>query len=1140
MKFSKIPLNPFVGLHPFSEDEAELFFGREKESGQILQKLIDKRFLAISGESCSGKTSLIRAGLISRLRAGFEVEDRANWLTMEFEPGKLPLENMAVALLDEFNDETNIENIQHLVRKMRVKGAQAILNEIIFEFDDQDTNLLFVVDRFEDIFRYGLDNIDETARQDLPNFISILLELSQQKLPIFIIILLRSDFLPDCKNYPELHELIDKNLFELRMLEEDALKQVIVKPVQSYGKRITAPLIQRLLDDIQAVDYKLPALQHVLMQTWEKWAETRMGPLDISHYEAVGTVENAVSLHAGEALTGMTEREKELTERLFRTLIYIDSLGRITCCAVYLSAMNSIIGGRGNEIAKIIDLFYSGGRSLISISEDIIKNDLIVDISNGSLTMLWKTYQEWVEKEREAVTFYSLLTESARHYFNGTGPLWDSDMVQEAREWKEANKINKFWARRYDTHYEEALDFLDKSESILVQDNKAGKPSVWERFKKMKFLAAIIIIAVVSIVSLGHFFNNEISDNTGQPETGLLSPRFKKQTGDEAGKVNENDNAASGIGKIPLDSLVLILAQKKMVPKAENAESSLAAQEDQQPKVPTEQESPSGVVDRNITKSGNSNPTSEIAKMEEMFWNSAQNALKYNNWLSASHFLAKVAGMTTDSMRYRHCVEDLYKLNRTLLLVSQITCNRKIYGANFSPHGELIVTWGADSSATVWSVRNGAPVSNPLNHHGDVWGAIFSPDRRRILTWSSDSTLRLWGGKDKIKNLQTMRHDDNVIGAEFSKTGELILSWGSDATARLWNSVTGLPAANIMKQPGGIKNAFFSHDDHYILTLGYDGEARVWSAKNGSLVSTFGKYRNRGQEIYGACFNHRDSRVLLWSHRNIFLWNMENMEEVFSPIELPYGMLEGACFSHNDRVILTWDGYQYARLWDAKTGKEKFNPVSHNGAVLGGQFSPTDNSFLSWGMGGAVRISNSLDGSPLFSPVYFRGVVRGAEFMNNGRYFLAWSHDGSARIWNAANGSPASSIILHPFPISGVITDSGKDLLLTWSGDDNTVKIWKTFLREPADFSDLPRADCDFPHQYLDLLVDVLTGTTVNERGNLMILRPGEWHLKKELYRQIAEEHWKVCRYKQANFYAKQKEMWGSKNFSQALTRQKK
>src|SRR6185369_3094739 len=145
------PENPFVGLRPFKSDEGLLFFGRREQTLELLQQLQQSRFLAVVGSSGCGKSSLIRAGLIPKLQAGFLVEERDRWHIAAMKPGDAPLQNLATALLEAISIQQSATNISELVEEIRIAGAQAIIDRFESSLAESDANVLLLIDQFEEI-----------------------------------------------------------------------------------------------------------------------------------------------------------------------------------------------------------------------------------------------------------------------------------------------------------------------------------------------------------------------------------------------------------------------------------------------------------------------------------------------------------------------------------------------------------------------------------------------------------------------------------------------------------------------------------------------------------------------------------------------------------------------------------------------------------------------------------------------------------------------------------------------------------------------------------------------------------------------------------------------------------------------------
>lgn len=229
------PVNPFVGLRPFRSDEGLLFFGRREQTLELLHQLQLSRFLSVVGSSGCGKSSLIRAGLIPKLEAGFLVEQRDQWRIATAKPGDAPLLNLAQSLVKSFSDQSNSADVAALVEGMRTVCAQAVVEFLTTRLKDSDANLLLLIDQFEELFTFGrygqaevVDAEDtrskeaqmaerverERRRDEAADFVSIMLGLAEQReLPIYVVMTMRSDFLGDCDVFYRLPEAINESQY---------------------------------------------------------------------------------------------------------------------------------------------------------------------------------------------------------------------------------------------------------------------------------------------------------------------------------------------------------------------------------------------------------------------------------------------------------------------------------------------------------------------------------------------------------------------------------------------------------------------------------------------------------------------------------------------------------------------------------------------------------------------------------------------------------------------------------------------------------------------------------------------------------------------------------------------------------------
>ena len=311
--------NPYVGLRPYDVDESILFFGRNEQTFELLQRLHQHHFVAVVGSSGCGKSSLLRAGLIPALKAGYLVDDSDHWFIAIMKPGQSPLYNLAEAILLLINPATDAVTVAAIVQKIKEEGADALLNIIAPLRKEHNANFFLLVDQFEELFRFAMDQKDVAKKDEAIDFVNIMLELSQQSsIPFYVVLTMRSDFIGDCDQFYGLPEAMNKSQYLVPRLNRMELKTVIEGPAKLYGGKINPALTSLLLNELGKVKDELPLLQHALMRIWEyEMNVNKSGELDLEDYESIGGIEKALSNHADEALTGMSERNWGITKRSY-------------------------------------------------------------------------------------------------------------------------------------------------------------------------------------------------------------------------------------------------------------------------------------------------------------------------------------------------------------------------------------------------------------------------------------------------------------------------------------------------------------------------------------------------------------------------------------------------------------------------------------------------------------------------------------------------------------------------------------------------------------------------------------------------------------------------------------------------------
>jgi tetratricopeptide (TPR) repeat protein len=495
--------NPFPGLRPFEPDEDHLFFGREKEIDELLRRLRSTRFLQVVGASGSGKSSLVRSGLIPALHSGFMARAGTDWRVLIFRPGADPIGNLAASLNapDVLGTQgelasTNKILLEATLRRSTLGLVEAVRQERI----PHDDNILVVVDQFEELFRFRRSRHIENSRDEAVAFFKLLLEAAQQTdIPIYIALTMRADFIGDCMEFPGLPQSVNSGLYLVPRMTRDELRSAITGPVAVAGGDITQRLVLRLLNDLGDDQDQLPVLQHALMRTWDHWKSRRQRgeSIDIQDYEAVGGLRNAMSLHAEEAYEEAgAHHSRVIAEKMFKALTdtFSDSRGGRRPTSV--EELAAICEAPEAEVIQVIDIFRKSGRSFLTPPPAVaLHSQSIVDLSHESLMRCWTRLITWAEEEKESARSYIRISQAASWCTDCTGGLWIDPQLETGLQWRHESRPTAAWAQRYDSNFTEAMDFLDRSEQEREQESKKER-----RRKQARQTAIYVLVLLLSIV----------------------------------------------------------------------------------------------------------------------------------------------------------------------------------------------------------------------------------------------------------------------------------------------------------------------------------------------------------------------------------------------------------------------------------------------------------------------------------------------------------------------------------------------------------------------------------------------------------------------------------------------------------------
>ncbi|MBP6898770.1 MAG: hypothetical protein KBC73_01715 [Burkholderiaceae bacterium] len=501
--------NPFPGLRPFEAEDTHLFFGRDGQSTAIISLLARTRFVAVIGTSGSGKSSLVRAGLLPQLEGGLMASAGANWRIAVSTPGDAPMHHLATALaapqvLGRKGDEAELRRAQ--IEAVLRRGSLGLLEALEQARLDADENLLVVVDQFEELFRMSRLR-GEAGAAEAADFVALLLEATRQSTqPVYVVLTMRSDYLGDCARFRGLPEALNQGQYLVPRMSRDERRAAIEGPVAVGGAQIAPRLVQRLLNEVGDNPDQLPLLQHALMRCWNAWADSAGAdePIDQAHYEAVGTMQSALSRHADEALNGLPAERRPIARRLFQRLCERAADYRESRRPTRVAELLEVTGADLATLAEVVGAFRGGDRGFLALRPPQLAPDTVVDISHEALIRQWQTLRDWVAAEAGAAALYLRLAEDAeRHGQNKVAP-WVDPQLRAAEDWRRDWQPSEAWARRYHPGYAQAMAFLD----LGVQERGRSRLGRWATW------GAVALLLVVAPVVWTLYAKNQELDRS--------------------------------------------------------------------------------------------------------------------------------------------------------------------------------------------------------------------------------------------------------------------------------------------------------------------------------------------------------------------------------------------------------------------------------------------------------------------------------------------------------------------------------------------------------------------------------------------------------------------------------------------------
>jgi WD40 repeat protein/DNA-binding SARP family transcriptional activator len=1028
---------PFKGLDFFDVDDAPLFFGRELLTASLVAQLRENpRLLVVIGASGSGKSSIVRAGLIPALRKGGPLADGSqppegsdHWQVHVITPTAHPLEALASSFTRDAESVTATATLMDdLGRDPRslylfLRRQTADLRRQTAAGDQPSStggHPLLVVDQFEELFTLCRDEYERVAFID--NLMTAIAPSAAFLLTLVIAI--RADFYPQLAQYPELRLGTARQQDYIGPMTLEELRSAIEEPARCGGWDFEAGLVDVILRDLGDEPGALPLLSHALLETWKR---RRGRTMTLTGYADSGGVRGAIAQTAETTYRQLTPEQQVIARNIFLRLTELGEGSEDTRRRAKIAELVP----RSEEEASV--------RSVLQLLADARLVTLgagTAEVAHEALIREWPMLREWLTQDREGLRLHRHITEAAHEWDlleRDPSALYRGARLAQAMEWASANvaEVNaqerafldasQELAKREEVEREaqrrrelEAARKLAEeqgrraeaeTERARVQAQRAeeqGRAAKQLRQRAI-FLAGAFVLAIV-LAGIALFFGDQARQSA-----------VAAQANGRVASAREYAAAAnSQLGVDPERSILLALqaiettsADKQVLPEAEEAlHRAIQASHIQF--------TLSGFSTGVLTVAYNSDGTRLVAISQD----------------------GTIKGWDTTN-------------GKELFTVTGHTAYQQFAGVTlaYSPNGSQLATSDGDK-VHIWDISAAmqGPALNPgsatpkevltlRGHAAGIQAIAYSPDGTRIATGGIDNAITVWDAATGKELLTLAGHKSYITGLAFSPDGKRIASASNDQTVRIWDVATGQVLMTLTGYINGVSSVAFSPDGKLVATASQDGTTHIWNASTGALVNLFANV-----ESGPLAFSPDGSRLA-----------MGNASGSTTFLDAATGRILFSLAGHKDavnQVAFSPDGKHFAsgsadgtaKIWDITPDRELFTLTNNGVAINRVAFSPDGTRIVTGGDDGSIKIWDAATGGEQLTIPGEASGVYGFSFSPDGRRLAAAYRNQVAKVWDLT-GKLLLTLRGHTDWLRGVaFSPDGKSIAT--AGFDKTIKLW--------------------------------------------------------------------------------------------------
>ncbi|MBE8988931.1 hypothetical protein IQ275_17430 [Nostoc sp. LEGE 12450] len=820
--------SPYLGLSKFETEDRSKFFGRDAWISELTDHFKKNNVLMLLGASGSGKSSLIRAGLIPALKDQPGYEQLVN---LTFVPDANPFQSFHSSLLVKYK-QSEAKLAQDVKEDTLVKVVQSL---------KLDSQWLIFVDQFEELFT-------TTPKKERDFFIKSLIQLIEKSdTSVKVVLTMRADFLDKLSPYPKLGKIHDSSSRMLTDMDDSELRLAIAEPAARNGVTFEQVLIEQIIADFHQQAGSLPLLQYTLNELWKK-DNIQDRVLNTKTYQDLGGVTGALQQQADKIYDQFNEQERKAAQNIFIGLIGLERKEAV-------SKRADITAFEKDETQKKVLYQLIDSRLLVSKRED---GKATAEVAHEALLRSWKVLQNLIRDKEEIIVLGNRLSADAKQ--------WD-----ELRK-KDAQKANsELWSgsklvRIVELEKEQSFPNFDEvaREFIKVSVAQAERQKN-EKIRTARTIAAGSLVAMVISGGLGlTAWNQKNQSELNQAESlGRYSLSL----------LNENKQLEAFVQAINAGKI--LQSQHTTNPEVMNALQVVSFPGRESNRLQGHDSSVNSVsfsADGKTLASGSDDKTIKLWNLET---GKEIHTLKgHDSSVTSVSFSAD--GKTLASGSYDKTIK-LWNLETGKEIRTLKGHDSSVFSVSFSADGKTLASGSWDKTIKLWNLETGKEIRTLKGHDRSVFSVSFSADSKTLAS-GSNKTIKLWN-LETGKEIRTLKgHDSIVSSVSFSADGKTLASGSDDKTIKLWNLETGKEIRTLKGHDGFVKSVSFSADGKTLASGSEDKTIKLWNLETRKEIRTL---KGHDSSVRSVSFS-ADGKTLAsgsWDS-TIKLWNLETGKEI--------------------------------------------------------------------------------------------------------------------------------------------------------------------------------------------------------------------------------------------------------------------